>query len=42
MQPAEGLRGVFACPTREMALEVAGKLAERWRVSYPKVVEHII
>jgi putative transposase len=38
---AEGLREVFACPTRETALEVAGELADRWRESHPQVAEHI-
>jgi putative transposase len=38
---AEGLREVFACPTRETALKVAGELAARWRGSHPKVAEHI-
>jgi len=38
---AEGLRDVFACPTRQTALEVAGELADRWRGSHPKVAEHV-
>jgi putative transposase len=38
---AEGLREVFACPTRETALKVAGELAARWRKSHEKVAEHI-
>jgi len=38
---AEGLREVFACPTRETALAVAGELADRWRGSHPQVAEHI-
>lgn len=38
---AEGLREVFACPTRETALEVASELADRWRGSHPKVAEHV-
>jgi putative transposase len=38
---AEGLREVFACPTRETALEVASELADRWLGSNPKVAEHI-
>jgi transposase-like protein len=38
---AEGLREVFACPTRQTALEVAGELADRWRGSHPQVAEHI-
>ena len=36
-QLAEGLREVFACPTRQTALEVAGELADRWRGSHPQV-----
>jgi putative transposase len=40
-QLAEGLREVFACPTRETALVVAGELADRWRKSHEKVAEHI-
>jgi putative transposase len=40
-QLAEGLREVFACPTRQTALEVAGELADRWRGSHSKVAEHI-
>jgi putative transposase len=40
-QLAEGLREVFACPTRQTALEVAGELADRWRKSHPQVAEHI-
>jgi transposase-like protein len=38
---AEGLRGVFAAPTRETALSLAEELAERWRASHPKVAEHL-
>jgi putative transposase len=38
---AEGLREVFACPTRETALVVAGEVADRWRESHPQVAEHI-
>src|ERR671912_3032903 len=34
---AEGLRGVFAAPSREVALRLAHELAERWGESYPKV-----
>jgi transposase-like protein len=37
----EGLREVFACPTRETALKVAGELADRWRESHPQVALHI-
>jgi len=32
---------VFACPTRETALKVAGELADRWRKSHEKVAEHL-
>jgi putative transposase len=38
---AEGLRQVFACPTRETALEIAGELGDRWRESHPQVAEHV-
>ena len=38
---AEGLRGVFAAPSRELALRTAEELADRWRRSHPKVAEHI-
>jgi putative transposase len=38
---AEGLMEVFACPTRETALKVAGELADRWRKSHEKVAEHL-
>jgi putative transposase len=38
---AEGLRGVFAAPSRELALRAAQELADRWRRSHPKVAEHI-
>ncbi len=38
---AEDLRVVFAAPTRELALEVAGRVADRWLESHPKVAEHI-
>ena len=38
---AEGLREVFACPTRETALALAGELSARWRKSHPRVAEHI-
>jgi transposase-like protein len=37
---AEGLRGVFAAPSRELALRgAAEELADRWRGSHPKVTE---
>ncbi len=38
---AEGLRGVFAAPSREVALRLASELAARWRGSHPGVAEHI-
>jgi putative transposase len=38
---AEGLRGVFAVPSRELALRAAQELADRWRRSHRKVAEHI-
>jgi putative transposase len=39
---AEGLRGVFAAPTREMALRLTERLAARWREKgYPKVADHL-
>ncbi len=38
---AEGLRGVFAAPGREVAVRLAWELADRWRESHPKVAEHI-
>jgi len=37
----EGLRGVFAAPTKEAALSLAWELADRWRGSHPEVAEHI-
>ena len=38
---AEGPRGVFAAPSREVALGLAFELADRWRGSHPKVAEHV-
>jgi putative transposase len=38
---AEGLRGVFAAPSREVAFGLASELAARWRESHPRVAEHI-
>lgn len=38
---SEDLRGVFAAPTREVALRLASELADRWRGSHPEVAEHI-
>ena len=38
---AEALRGVFAAPSREVALRLASELALRWRQSHPRVAEHL-
>jgi putative transposase len=38
---SEGLRGVFAAPSREVALRLASELAARWRPSHPGVAEHL-
>jgi putative transposase len=38
---SEGLRGVFAAPSREVALRLASELALRWRASHPRVAEHL-
>jgi putative transposase len=38
---AEGLRGVFAAPSREVAVRLASELAARWRTSHPRVAEHL-
>ena len=38
---AEGLRGVFAATSREVAVQLASELASRWRGSHPKVSEHL-
>jgi len=38
---AESLRGVFAAPSREVALRLASELAVRWRESHPKIAEHL-
>jgi putative transposase len=38
---AEGLRGVLAAPSREVALRLASELATRWRQSHPRVAEHL-
>jgi putative transposase len=38
---AKGLRGVFAAPSKELALRAAEELADGWRRSHPKVAEHI-
>ena len=38
---SEGLRGVFAAASREVALRLASDLVTNWRGSHPKVAEHI-
>ncbi len=38
---AEGLRGVFAAPSSEVALRLASELAARWCGSHPRVAEHL-
>lgn len=38
---AAGLREVFAAPTWSQARAVAGRLAEQWRTSHPRVAEQI-
>jgi putative transposase len=38
---SEGLRGVFAAPSREVALRLASELAAHWRGSHPRVAEHL-
>jgi putative transposase len=38
---AEGLRGVFAAPSRGVALRLASELAAKWRGSHPRVAEHL-
>ena len=38
---SEGLRGVFAATSREVALHLASELAARWRPSHPRVAEHL-
>lgn len=38
---AEGLRGVFAAPSRDTALRLACELAARWGESHPRVAEHL-
>jgi putative transposase len=38
---AEGLRGVFAATSTEVALRLASELAARWRISHPRVAEHL-
>jgi putative transposase len=38
---SEGLRGVFAAPSREVALRLGSELAARWGPSHPGVAEHL-
>ena len=38
---AEGLRGVFAATSREVALRLASELAAQWHGSHPRVAEHL-
>jgi putative transposase len=38
---AEGLRGVFAATSREVAVRLACELAAYWRGSHPRVAEHL-
>jgi putative transposase len=38
---SEGLRGVFAAPSREVALRLASELTAHWRASHPRVAEHL-
>jgi putative transposase len=38
---SEGLRGVFAAPSRQVALRLTSELAERWRQSHPRIAEHL-
>jgi len=38
---AEGLRGVFAAPSKEVALRLVSELAARWRGSHPRIAEHL-
>src|SRR5829696_5264579 len=38
---SEGLRGVFAAASREVALRLASELAAHWRGSHPRIAEHI-
>ena len=38
---AEGLRGVFAAPSTEVALRLASELAARWHKSHPGVAERL-
>jgi putative transposase len=38
---AEDPRGVFAAPSREVALGLASELADRWRGSHPGVAKNL-
>ena len=38
---SEGLRGVFAAPSKEVALRLVSELAARWRGSHPRIAEHL-
>ena len=38
---AEGLRGMFAAPSKEVALRLASELAARHHGSHPKVAEQL-
>jgi putative transposase len=38
---SEGLRGVFAAPSREVALHLTSELAARWHHTHPRVSEHL-
>lgn len=38
---AEGLRGMFAAPSREVVLGLASELADRWRGGHPGVAGHV-
>jgi putative transposase len=38
---AEGLRRVFAAPSREVAVRLAFELAAQWRQNHPWVAEHL-
>jgi putative transposase len=38
---SEGLRGVFAAPSTEVAVRLASGLAAQWRPSHPRVSEHL-
>ncbi len=38
---SEGLRGVVAAPSKEVALRLVSELAARWRGSHPRIAEHL-